>query len=152
MGRDTIQLENALSTISQEYLLEFTSEYGIPESLHHELPGPADPIAEFPEGKVGVYTKFFEFANFHLDLFSLISAPNPAKVKTKTCPRVAHEVPLLTATANRVMDMKDMNRASGSSGTPSSIDKLPLDFSNEDPPPLITKRIGTKEQGQNELS
>nr|GEX70028.1 hypothetical protein [Tanacetum cinerariifolium] len=33
MGRDTIQLENVVSTISQEYLLEFTSEYGIPESL-----------------------------------------------------------------------------------------------------------------------
>nr|GEV90394.1 hypothetical protein [Tanacetum cinerariifolium] len=39
MGRDTIQLENAVSTISQEYLLEFTSEYGIPESLHPELSG-----------------------------------------------------------------------------------------------------------------
>nr|GEW72406.1 hypothetical protein [Tanacetum cinerariifolium] len=51
MGRDTIQLENAVSTISQEYLLEFTSEYGIPESLHLELPGLEDPIVEFPEGK-----------------------------------------------------------------------------------------------------
>nr|GEU77824.1 reverse transcriptase domain-containing protein [Tanacetum cinerariifolium] len=53
MGRDTIQLENAVSTISQEYLLEFTSKYGIPESLHPKLPGPADHIVEFPEGKVG---------------------------------------------------------------------------------------------------
>nr|GEU95130.1 hypothetical protein [Tanacetum cinerariifolium] len=49
MGRDTIQLENVVSTISQEYLLEFTSEYGIPESLHPELLGPEDPIVEFPE-------------------------------------------------------------------------------------------------------
>nr|GEX09043.1 hypothetical protein [Tanacetum cinerariifolium] len=64
MGRDTIQLENAVSTISQEYLLEFTSEYGIPESLHPELPGPEDHIVEFR--KVGVYTKFFEFANFRI--------------------------------------------------------------------------------------
>nr|GEU79134.1 RNA-directed DNA polymerase, eukaryota, reverse transcriptase zinc-binding domain protein [Tanacetum cinerariifolium] len=62
--KDTIQLENAISTISQEYSLEFTSEYGIPESLHPELPGPEDPIVEFLEGKVSVYTKFFEFANF----------------------------------------------------------------------------------------
>nr|GEY07716.1 transposase (putative), gypsy type [Tanacetum cinerariifolium] len=205
MGRDTIQLENAVSTISQEYLLEFTFEYGIPESLHHELPDPADPIVEFPEGKVGVYTKFFEFANFRymsfskrpgkhtpqcytkpldslknwnnrffwvddrvfptvvdwrtsalkempsfgsysvtdpeallclvglsrryflrddvyptflydddrdMDLFSLISAPNPAKVKTETRPRAAHKVSLLTATANRVIDMEDMTGAS----------------------------------------
>nr|GEZ51237.1 reverse transcriptase domain-containing protein [Tanacetum cinerariifolium] len=35
----------------------FTSEYGIPESLHPELPGPEEPIVKFPEGKVGVYTR-----------------------------------------------------------------------------------------------
>nr|GEX31484.1 reverse transcriptase domain-containing protein [Tanacetum cinerariifolium] len=92
MGRDTIQLENVVSTISHEYRLEFTFDYGIPESLHPELPGPADPIVEFSEGKVGVCTKFFEFVNFHIDLFSMISAPNPTKVKTKTRPRAAHEV------------------------------------------------------------
>nr|GEV27608.1 transposase (putative), gypsy type [Tanacetum cinerariifolium] len=68
MGRDTVQLETAVSTISQEYLLEFTSEYGISEALHPELPGPEDRIVDFPEGMVGVYTKFFEFANFRLPL------------------------------------------------------------------------------------
>nr|GEY18047.1 hypothetical protein [Tanacetum cinerariifolium] len=61
---DTIQLENAVSAISQEYLLEFTSKYGIPEGLHLELPGPGETIVDFLEGKVDVYTKFFEFANF----------------------------------------------------------------------------------------
>ncbi|GJX43772.1 hypothetical protein Tco_0260448 [Tanacetum coccineum] len=64
MGRDTIQLEIAVSTISQEYLLEFTSEYGISEDLHPELPAPGDRIVDFPEDKIGVYTKNFEFANF----------------------------------------------------------------------------------------
>nr|GEZ14325.1 hypothetical protein [Tanacetum cinerariifolium] len=68
MGRDTVQLETAVNTISQEYLLEFTSEYGIPEALHLELLGPEDRIVDFSEGKVGVYTKFFEFANFRLPL------------------------------------------------------------------------------------
>nr|GEV24341.1 hypothetical protein [Tanacetum cinerariifolium] len=57
MGRDTVQLETAISTISQEYLLEFTSEYGISEALHPELPGLEDMIVDFPEGKAGVYTK-----------------------------------------------------------------------------------------------
>nr|GEW14356.1 hypothetical protein [Tanacetum cinerariifolium] len=64
MGKDTIRLEDAVSTISKEYLLEFTLEYGIPESLYPELPGPKEPIVEFLEGKVSVYTKFFEFANY----------------------------------------------------------------------------------------
>ncbi|GJV32949.1 hypothetical protein Tco_1393349, partial [Tanacetum coccineum] len=52
MGRDTIQLEDAVSTISQEYLLEFSSEYFIPENLHPELPGPGNHIVDFPEGKI----------------------------------------------------------------------------------------------------
>ncbi|GKA98962.1 hypothetical protein Tco_0826899, partial [Tanacetum coccineum] len=68
MGRDTIQLEDAVSTISQEYLLEFTFEYGIPKDLHPELPGPEETIVDFPEGKVGVYTKFFEFPNYRIPL------------------------------------------------------------------------------------
>ncbi|GJU36370.1 hypothetical protein Tco_1184724 [Tanacetum coccineum] len=65
-GSDTIQLEDAVSTISQEYLLEFSSEYFIPENLYPELPGPEDHIVDFPEGKIGVYTKNFKFANFRI--------------------------------------------------------------------------------------
>nr|GEZ09164.1 hypothetical protein [Tanacetum cinerariifolium] len=68
MVRDTIHLEDAVSTISQEFLLEFTSGYGIPKSLHPELPSPEEPIMEFLEGKVDVYTKFFEFANFRIPI------------------------------------------------------------------------------------
>ncbi|GJX29932.1 hypothetical protein Tco_0238011 [Tanacetum coccineum] len=47
---------------------EFASEYYIPKSLHPELPGPKDNIVDFPEGKVGVYTKFFEFANSRIPI------------------------------------------------------------------------------------
>nr|GEY66067.1 hypothetical protein [Tanacetum cinerariifolium] len=53
MVRDSVQLETAVNTISHEYILEFTSEYGIPEMLHPELPGPGDRIVDFPEGKGG---------------------------------------------------------------------------------------------------
>nr|GFC15165.1 hypothetical protein [Tanacetum cinerariifolium] len=55
--RDSVQLETAVNTITYEYLLEFTSEYGITEMLRPELPGPGDRIVDFPEGKVGVYTR-----------------------------------------------------------------------------------------------
>nr|GEX38904.1 reverse transcriptase domain-containing protein [Tanacetum cinerariifolium] len=232
MGRDTVQLETAVSTISQEYLLEFTSEYGISKALHPKLLGPGDRIVDFPEGKVGVYTKFFEFANFRLplsqflfdildyyqihlsqlsvigaaknncffwvdervfptivdwrtsapkdgmptentyspkgcdntehtpypnpettrgttllsmvkshilpgrqdmDLFNLIRAPNPTEVKTGSRPRAAHEVPLLTITANRMIEMEDPTAATDSSGVPSTIERSPLDFANENP-------------------
>ncbi|GJY09958.1 hypothetical protein Tco_0378143 [Tanacetum coccineum] len=191
MGRDTIQLEDAVSTISQDYLLEFSSEYFIPENLHPELPGPGDHIVDFLEGKIGVYTKKFEFANFRIpisrffwvdekvfptvvawrtaatkdnkpqantysvvdvatldthqmDLFNLIKAPNPTKVKTGTRQRAAHEVPLMTATASRVIQMVDVAELSTSSGTPSTVERSPLDFSNEDPPPPpVTQGIDT---------
>nr|GEY01798.1 hypothetical protein [Tanacetum cinerariifolium] len=53
MVRDSIQLETTINTISHEYLLEFTLEYGMPEMLHPELPGPGDRIVDFPEGKFG---------------------------------------------------------------------------------------------------
>nr|GEV60337.1 hypothetical protein [Tanacetum cinerariifolium] len=310
MGRDTLQLETAVSTISQEYLLEFTSEYGISEALHPELPRPEDRIVDFPEGKVGVYTKFFEFANFRLpllqflfdilgyyqihlsqlsvisaakvshfeincrvlnivstlslfrvfytpsfnsgwmffskrsgkntpqcytkpldslknwnnrffwvdermfptivdwrtsapkdgmpaentysskavrvmdthctpiqkqpeallclvglsriyylgdevyhtflyeddrdmDMFNLIRAPNPTKVKTGSRPRAAHEVSLLTVTANRVIEIEDPAAATDSSGVPSIIERSPLDFANKNPSQQST---GPKDQ------
>ncbi|GKC05229.1 hypothetical protein Tco_0996839 [Tanacetum coccineum] len=192
MGRDTIQLETAVSTISPEYLLEFTSEYGIAEELHPKLPSPGDRIVDFPEGKdemsvagsypmedvvalntrrtpiqkqpeallclVGlsrryflgddVYPTFLYDDDREMDLFNLISAPNPTKVKTGTRPRAAHEVPLLIATATRVIAMEDAIGLSSSSGTPSTMEKSPLDFSNEDSPRRITESDETENQGQ----
>nr|GEU35515.1 transposase (putative), gypsy type [Tanacetum cinerariifolium] len=192
MGRDTVQLETAVNTIFHEYLLEFTSEYGIPETLHPELPGPGDRIVDFPEGKVGVYTRFFEFANFRLPLsqflFDVLGVDvlqqktgeeyspmlhqatgfsqkleqslllgrresvsdrrglrtNASKdgmpaegtysveaVKIGSRQRAPHEVPLLTLTANRVIEMDDPATATDSSGVPSTIERSPLDFSLE---------------------
>nr|GEX37677.1 polyubiquitin [Tanacetum cinerariifolium] len=64
----------------------------------------------------------------HMDLFSLIRAPNPTKVKVGSRPRAPHEVPLLTLTANRVIEMDDPATASDSSGVPPTIERSPLDF------------------------
>nr|GEU87581.1 hypothetical protein [Tanacetum cinerariifolium] len=314
-SHDTIQLETAVSTISQEYLLEFTSEYGISEDLHPELPGLEERIVDFSEGKVGVYTKFFEFANFRLplsqflfdilghyqihlsklsiigaakvshfkinchvlnivptlnlfrvfyipsfnsgwmsfnkrpgkntlqchtkpldslknwnnrffwvdervfptvaewrvsalkdempaedtysseavavlnthhtpiqkqpeallclvglsqryflgddvyptflhdddrdmDLFNLICAPNPTNVKIGTHPRAAHEVPLLSVTASRVIEMEDPAETIDSFEIPSTIERSPLDFANENPSQQSTGGDGMEDQGQ----
>ncbi|GJS83584.1 hypothetical protein Tco_0750125 [Tanacetum coccineum] len=207
MGRNTIQLETAVSTISSEYLLEFNSEHGIAEELHSELPSPGDRIMDFSEDErvfptvvdwrvsapkdempvagsyspedvvvlntrrtpiqkqpeallclVGLSRKYFLVDDVYptflndddreMDLFNLISAPNPTKVKTGTRPRAAHEVPLLIATATRVIAMEDATGLSSSSGTPSTVEKSPLDFSNEDSPRRITESDGTENQGQ----
>nr|GEU42859.1 hypothetical protein [Tanacetum cinerariifolium] len=131
MSRDRIQLETAISTIFHEYLLEFTSEYGISKDLHPELPGLEERIVDFPED---------------MDLFNLIIALNSSKVKTGLRPCAAHEVPLLTAITSRVIDMEDPDVATESSGTPSAIEKSPLDFDNENPSPPMTEGKGTEYQ------
>nr|GEV22347.1 putative transposase (putative), gypsy type [Tanacetum cinerariifolium] len=157
MGRDTVQLETAVNTISHEYLLDFTLEYDIPETLHPALPVPEDRIVDFPEGKIGVYTRVFSTVvdwrtnvpkdgmpaegtysleavrvldTHHVDLFNLIRAPNPTKVKTGSRPRAPHEVLLLTLTAPCVIEM-DESATTDSSGIPSTIERSPLYFAHE---------------------
>nr|GFC97532.1 hypothetical protein [Tanacetum cinerariifolium] len=66
-----------------------------------------------------------------IDLFSLIRAPNPTKVKTGSRPRAPHELPLLTLTAPRVIEMDEPAAATDSSGVPSAIERSPLDFAYE---------------------
>nr|GEU36476.1 transposase (putative), gypsy type [Tanacetum cinerariifolium] len=80
-----------------------------------------------------VYPTFLHDDDRDMDLFSLIRAPNPTKVKTGSHPRAAHEVPLLTVTANRVIEMKEPAAATDSSGVPSTIERSPLGFANENP-------------------
>nr|GEU87153.1 hypothetical protein [Tanacetum cinerariifolium] len=211
MGRDTVQLETAVSTISLEYLLEFTSEYGISKALHPKLPGPEDRIVDFPKGKIQLsqlsvigaakqeawekYPAVLHQAlklskkleqplllggresvpNYHglayqcskgwnvrrehvfprgckstghtsyphpettrgitllsgksqilpggrdMDLFNLIRAPNPTKVKTGSRPRTAHKVPLLTVIANRVIEIEDRLQPQTQRGCPPEV-------------------------------
>ncbi|GJZ87985.1 hypothetical protein Tco_0659767 [Tanacetum coccineum] len=206
-----------MSTISQEYLLEFTSEYGIAEDLHPELPGPGDRILDFRKGKnwnnrffwvdervfptvvdwrinapkdempvegsysvediatlntqrtpikkpepllclvrlswryfLGddVYPTFLNDDDQDMDLFNLIRAPNPTKVKIGTLPRASHEVPLLTVTASCVIEMEEPAAAKESSETPSTIERSPLDFTNENLSQQITGDDGTEDQAQ----
>ncbi|GJR60639.1 hypothetical protein Tco_1502801 [Tanacetum coccineum] len=61
-------------------------------------------------------------------------------------PRAAHEVPLLTAIASRVIEMEDPVATLTSSETPSIMEKSSLDFSSEDPPPMITNKGETEDQ------
>nr|GEW76506.1 hypothetical protein [Tanacetum cinerariifolium] len=172
MVRDNVQLETTVNTISYEYLLDFTSEYGIPETLHSELPGPGDGIGWMSFSK-RLVTKCFQrwdadewyllrrrcegarhvsyphpkttgdvtmhgqnkshilSGGREIDLFSLIRAPNPTKVKTGSRPRTAHEVPLLTLTATRVIETDEPAVATDSSGVPSTIERSPLNFAHE---------------------
>nr|GEU48195.1 transposase (putative), gypsy type [Tanacetum cinerariifolium] len=78
-----------------------------------------------------VYPTFHYDDDREMDLFSLIRAPNPTKVKTGSHSRAPHELPLLTLTASRVIEMDEPAIATDSSGVPSAIEKSPLDFADE---------------------
>ncbi|GJT15057.1 hypothetical protein Tco_0873763 [Tanacetum coccineum] len=93
-----------------------------------------------------VYPTFLYDDGREMDLFNLIRALNPAKVKTGTRPRAAHEVLLLTVTTNRVIDMGEPAAATESSGTPSTIERSPLDFSNKNPSQPINEGDETEDQ------
>ena len=73
------KLNDFTSEMDEDKLRQFTSDYFIPLALHPVVPEADTSIADFPEGKVGVYTRFFEFANqrvpisqFLSDLFTFI--------------------------------------------------------------------------------
>nr|GFC51750.1 transposase (putative), gypsy type [Tanacetum cinerariifolium] len=78
-----------------------------------------------------VYPTFHYDDDREIDLFSLIRALNPTKVKTGSRPRAPHELPLLTLTAPRVIEMDEPVAATDSSGVPSVIERSPLDFADE---------------------
>ena len=57
------ELSEFHSDIDGDELRELNSDYYIPFALHPDVPGANASIADFPKGKIGVYTRFFEFAN-----------------------------------------------------------------------------------------
>ncbi|GKA99678.1 hypothetical protein Tco_0827672 [Tanacetum coccineum] len=46
--------------------------YHIPDEVHPQIPTPNQTIHEMPAGKIGVYTRFFEYANFRLPLSTFL--------------------------------------------------------------------------------
>ncbi|GJT78833.1 hypothetical protein Tco_1045558 [Tanacetum coccineum] len=68
-------------------------------------------------------------------------------IKTGIRPRAAHEVPLLTVIASLHIDMEEPATTSESSRAPSTIERSPLDFSNENPLEQINKGDGAEDQG-----
>nr|GEZ78365.1 putative ribonuclease H-like domain-containing protein [Tanacetum cinerariifolium] len=70
-----------------------------------------------------VYPIFHYDDDREMDLFSLIRAPNLTKEKTGSRPRAPHELPLLTLTAPRVIEMDEPTVATDSSGVPSAIER-----------------------------
>nr|GFA37041.1 hypothetical protein [Tanacetum cinerariifolium] len=99
--------------------------------LHPELPRPGDRIVDFPEGKApsrtGITASSGWTSMYSPLLWSggqtLLKMGCRRMVKTGSRPRAPHELPLLTLTAPRVIEMDEPAAAMDSSGVPSTIER-----------------------------
>ncbi|GJW49297.1 hypothetical protein Tco_0090648 [Tanacetum coccineum] len=55
--------------LTQEHLNAICAKYFVPEEVHPQLPSSDATMHERPAGKVGMYTRFFDYANYRI-LFS----------------------------------------------------------------------------------
>ncbi|GJS99449.1 hypothetical protein Tco_0820619, partial [Tanacetum coccineum] len=58
--------------LSQRAFDVFCEKFHIPEEVHPVLPNRGNTIHERPVGKIGLYTRFFDFANFRLPLSTFL--------------------------------------------------------------------------------
>ncbi|GJX35084.1 hypothetical protein Tco_0246641 [Tanacetum coccineum] len=58
--------------LSQRAFDIFCEKFHIPEEVHPVLPNRGNTIHERPVGKIGLYTRFFDFANFKLPLSTFL--------------------------------------------------------------------------------
>ncbi|GJX78574.1 hypothetical protein Tco_0326723 [Tanacetum coccineum] len=58
--------------ITQKSLHAFCNKFHIPEEVHPVLPDQNDTMHERPTGKIRLYTRFFDFANFRLPLSTFL--------------------------------------------------------------------------------
>ncbi|GJX08845.1 hypothetical protein Tco_0196777 [Tanacetum coccineum] len=52
--------------LTQEHLDAICAKYFVPEEVHPQLPSPDATMHERPAGKVGMYTRFFDYANYRI--------------------------------------------------------------------------------------
>ncbi|GJW95571.1 hypothetical protein Tco_0175243, partial [Tanacetum coccineum] len=52
--------------LTQEHLDAICSKYFVPEEVHPQLPSSDATMHERPAGKVGMYTRFFDYANYRI--------------------------------------------------------------------------------------
>ncbi|GJZ65104.1 hypothetical protein Tco_0621800 [Tanacetum coccineum] len=57
-------IDSMKSILTQSASDALCEKFHIPDIVHYELPGPNDRIRNSPTGKIDVYSRFFDFANY----------------------------------------------------------------------------------------
>ncbi|GJU06031.1 hypothetical protein Tco_1122461 [Tanacetum coccineum] len=61
-------MANKHSIMTREMVESFCNSYYIPDEVHPTAPGRDRTITQFPEGKVGVYTRLFDYYGYRIPL------------------------------------------------------------------------------------
>ncbi|GJX82367.1 hypothetical protein Tco_0331848 [Tanacetum coccineum] len=61
-------MANKHSIMTREMVESFCNSYYIPDEVHPTAPGRDRTITQFPEGKVGVYTRLFDYCGYRIPL------------------------------------------------------------------------------------
>ncbi|GJS59381.1 hypothetical protein Tco_0654165 [Tanacetum coccineum] len=61
-------MANKHSIMTREMVESFCNSYYIPDEVHPTAPGRDKTITQFPEGKVGVYTRLFDYCGYRIPL------------------------------------------------------------------------------------
>ncbi|GJR64397.1 hypothetical protein Tco_0010462 [Tanacetum coccineum] len=59
-------MANKHSIMTREMVESFCNSYYIPDEVHPTAPGRDRTITQFPEGKVGVYTRLFDYCGYRI--------------------------------------------------------------------------------------
>ncbi|GKC80429.1 hypothetical protein Tco_1131203, partial [Tanacetum coccineum] len=91
--------------LTQEHLDAICAKYFVPEEVHPQLPSSDATMHERPAGKVGMYTRFFDYANYRMDLNAFIRTADPRKVRIVERPRAENERPIVTMAKHRTVTL-----------------------------------------------
>ncbi|GJR97056.1 hypothetical protein Tco_0269230 [Tanacetum coccineum] len=119
--------------LTQEHLDAICAKYFVPEEVHPQLPSSDATMHERPAGKVGMYTRFFDYANYRIpfstffvsvlthfripfsqlsvfgsakmDLNAFIRTTDPRKVRIVERARAEYERPIVTVAKHRTVTL-----------------------------------------------
>ncbi|GKA40754.1 hypothetical protein Tco_0733347, partial [Tanacetum coccineum] len=132
--------------LTQEHLDAICAKYFVPEEVHPQLPSSDATMHERPAGKVGMYTRFFDYANYLMDLNAFIRTADPRKVRVVERPRAENERPIVTVAKHRTVTLLPTSvvRSSGELSASVEIDEhrawLPV---ASHPPKRLRANYGT---------
>ncbi|GJX08005.1 hypothetical protein Tco_0195937 [Tanacetum coccineum] len=110
--------------LTQEHLDAICAKYFVPEEVHPQLPSSDATMHERPAGKVGMYTRFFDYDNYQMDLNAFIRTADPRKVRIVERARAEKERPIVTVAKHRTVTLLPTSMGVASVGGQDNVEPI----------------------------